>query len=241
MRNVNERPVCHRAEDLVSYLYGEATPVEARDFAEHMEQCDACRAEFATFRQVHKSVMLWRNEALGAAVSQAPEIAAPLTTAIKPNQFVLHERKLSALPALREFFSVAPLWLRGAIAFAALLLCLLGALGISRLWRQPTQVVVNNAYQKVYTQADLENAVRTALENQSGLKNLPVQTRLSPTPANVSRPNSLRHQNLTRSQLARIPQTRLTRQEREQLAADLRLIPGKEDELPFVFPDEPNQ
>ncbi|HLR04591.1 MAG TPA: hypothetical protein VK117_02185, partial [Pyrinomonadaceae bacterium] len=37
-------------------------------------------------------------------------------------------------------------------------------------------------------------------------------------------------------------QRRLTRAEREQLAADLRLTPGRdEEELPFVFPDEPNQ
>jgi len=35
---------------------------------------------------------------------------------------------------------------------------------------------------------------------------------------------------------------RLTRADREQLSADLRLIPGRdEEELPFVFPDEPNQ
>jgi len=33
----------------------------------------------------------------------------------------------------------------------------------------------------------------------------------------------------------------LTREERVQLAADLGLIQGREEETPFVLPDEPNQ
>src|ERR1051325_10850247 len=107
MRDTRERPVCHRAEDLVSYLYGEASASEALDFRTHLQQCDACRSEFAVFNQVHDSIQLWRDEALGA--SYAPvAITAP---AIEATPFVRHERKLSALAALREFFTVAPLWL----------------------------------------------------------------------------------------------------------------------------------
>ena len=113
MQNVNERPVCHRAEDLVTYLYGEANAEEAHDFSSHMRQCDACRAEFAVFNQVHDSIVTWRNEALGQIATE---------TAFVPERIVQHERKLSALAALREFFSVSPLWLRGATAFAGLLL-----------------------------------------------------------------------------------------------------------------------
>jgi predicted anti-sigma-YlaC factor YlaD len=125
MRNINERPVCHRAEDLVTYLYGEASEVDSRDFADHLQQCDACRVEFGVFQQVHDSIMVWRNEALGLASSPA---AVPLDTIVASTQFVRHERKLSALAALREFFSVSPLWLRAATGFAALLLCVLGML-----------------------------------------------------------------------------------------------------------------
>jgi len=45
-----------------------------------------------------------------------------------------------------------------------------------------------------------------------------------------------RHNSAGGSQLAR-----LTRQEREQLAADLRLTPGSDDDdLSFVLPNEPN-
>src|SRR6266849_1277379 len=114
MRNMNERPVCHRAEDLVTYLYGEASAAEAQDFAGHLQRCDACRAEFSIFRQVHESIELWRNEALRSAFSAAP--LSELTPSTSDSQFVQHERRLPALAAFREFFSVSPLWLRGATA-----------------------------------------------------------------------------------------------------------------------------
>ena len=122
MRNINERPVCHRAEDLVTYLYGEASEVDAKDFAGHLQQCDACRTEFGVFQQVHDSILLWRNEALGSVFSPA---AVSVESTVDSTQFVRHERKLTALAALREFFSVSPLWLRAATGFAALLLCVL--------------------------------------------------------------------------------------------------------------------
>src|SRR5207253_2882523 len=150
MQNMNERPVCHRGEDLVTYLYGEASAADARDFAGHMQRCDACRAEFAIFKQVHESVALWRNEALGSAFS--PQTARVLAEASSdPSQ---PERKLSALGALREFFSVSPLWLRGVTAFAAVLLCVLAILAISRSWNKPTQVAKSSAEEKRYTETE---------------------------------------------------------------------------------------
>src|SRR5262249_43741891 len=142
MQGMNERPVCHRSEDLVTYLYNEASVAEAQDFASHIETCEACRAEFAIFKQVHESILVWRNEALGAAFNPVAQTTAILTEADSDSgRFVQHERKLPALAALREFFSVSPLWLRGATAFAALLLCILGALAISRGWQRQIQMV----------------------------------------------------------------------------------------------------
>src|SRR6266536_3525686 len=137
MRDMNHRPVCHRAEDLVTYLYDEASEADALDFRNHLRQCDSCRGEFTLFNQVHDSIAVWRREALGASFNPAP---VPAAATINSTQFVRHERKLSALAALREFFTVSPLWLRGATAFAALLLCVLALVVISRPWKQPTQV-----------------------------------------------------------------------------------------------------
>ena len=77
MQDLNRRPVCHRAEDLVTYLYGEASESDARDFRAHLQQCDACRGEFAAFGQMHESIVVWRNEALGASFSPTATSARP--------------------------------------------------------------------------------------------------------------------------------------------------------------------
>src|SRR6266550_4883165 len=140
MTNIDERPICHRAEDLVTYLYGEASEVDAKDFDGHLKECAACRSEFAVFQQVHDSILVWRNEALGSAFNPT---VLPVATVGESTQFVRPERRLSALGALREFFSVSPLWLRGATAFAALLLCALGVLTISRMLQRQPQVTKN--------------------------------------------------------------------------------------------------
>jgi anti-sigma factor RsiW len=237
MQNTNERPVCHRAEDLVTYLYGEATAEEARDFSAHMQQCDACRAEFTVFHQVHDSIVAWRNEAIGS-VGQVPQPARAASAGVATNQFVQHERKLSALAALREFFSVSPLWLRGATAFAGLLLCALIVFAVSRTWQQPVMTARDD--EKKYTEAQFQQAVQQQVEQIA--KSNEEEREEVITPANDNfQPQT---QFATRRSRPRTqPSNKLTRAEREQLAADLGLIPGREEELPFVLPEEeePNQ
>jgi predicted anti-sigma-YlaC factor YlaD len=158
MQDVNGRPVCHRAEDLVTYLYGEASESDARDFRAHLQECDACRSEFAVFDQMHESIVVWRNEALGTSFTHAAVVAEP---AVAATQFTRSERRLSAVEALREFFSVAPLWLRGATAFAGLLLCALLIFAVSRSWQKPIPVP-NETAETRFTKADLDRAVAEA-------------------------------------------------------------------------------
>lgn len=232
MNNKQERPICHRAEDLVSYLYGEASAIEQSDFAQHLEKCDSCRAEFGSFKQLHESIVLWRNEALND-VSYAPTPAFAVNTAT--TELPLRERRRSARLALREFFAISPFWLRAAMAFATLALVVLGTLALSRLLTPVPQPKNDQAK----AAADFQNAVNAEVEKRmkAGQNN---QADIAPkTPPAVAvvtpRPQA------THRQLARGPRPQLTRQEREQLAADLRLVPGREDELPFVFSDEPDQ
>jgi hypothetical protein len=237
MSKINERPVCHRAEDLVTYLYGEANEIDAGDFAGHLQQCDACRKEFDVFRQVHDSILDWRNEALGSAFNPA---AVSIAGAIDSTQFVRLERRLTALAAMREFFSVSPLWLRAATAFAALLLCVLGVLTISRSWNRPVQTVAQNTEAK-YSKQQLDQEVQRQISEMLARTrdgNLPKRTEGSKPSKTGETGNRLA---LNRP-LPKTPRPRgLNRREREQLAADLRLIPRDEDELPFVLSDEPNQ
>jgi len=244
---MNERPICHRSEDLVTYLYNEASAAEAQDFASHIETCEACRAEFAVFSQVHESILLWRNEALGSAFSPVPQAAPVLAEATTDSrQFVRHERKLPALAALREFFSVSPLWLRGATAVAALLLCMLAVLAVSGVWNKRAPVVSNSAEQKMYTETQLKNEVAKQVDKQvSDFKKSQTQTRANASADGGEKASP--RQATSQSELASFrvkprSQRGLTRAERVQFAADLRLTPGRdEEELPFVFPDEPNQ
>ena len=232
----NERPICHRAEDLVTYLYGEATAEEARDFTVHMRQCDACRAEFNVFNQVHESIVIWRNEALGPITSPA---RAQENISIVSPEMVQHGRRLPALAALREFFSVSPLWLRRATAFAGVLLCGLLIFAAARLWRQPISNGDNDAK---YTEAQFQQAVEKKVAEQvAKLNQTQAQT---PTPEKVQEtpaPQPQRTQVAADRNRMHTQRNRLTREERVQLAADLGLIQGREEETPFVLPDEPNQ
>ena len=238
MRDMSERPVCHRAEDLVTYLYGEASEADALDFRNHLRQCDSCRSEFTVFNQVHQSIETWRNEALGASFNPAP---TPATVAIDDTPVIRHERRLSALAALREFFTVSPLWLRGATAFAALLFCVLGVMMTARLSDKPVATANNRQDEKMYTQQQVEAEVNKAVERKvAELSN----NKDAPTPivATQDKPKSATSgvQFAASQQPKNLRPQRLSRQEREQLAADLRLTPSVDEEELLAFPEQEN-
>jgi hypothetical protein len=248
MKEINERPVCHRAEDLVTYLYNEANEAEARDFANHAESCDACRAELSVFQQVHESILLWRNDALGSAFSAAT-LPLPATTETRVNSMQPAQRRLSALAALREFFSVSPLWLRGATAFATVMLCVLAVLAISRSWNRAPQLANSSPEQKVYTESQFKETVAKQVKEQLAELSRP-QNSTPPTPevADNAGQRTTSGQRSNRIEVAGNSITSkqqrargLTRAEREQLAADLRLTSRDDEELPFGLTEEPNQ
>ena len=233
MRELNERPVCHRAEDLVTYLYGEAGEADALDFREHLRHCDSCRSEFALFNQVHESILVWRNEALPSSVISPASLTE---SSIHTAQFVRHEKKLSALAALREFFSVSPLWLRGATAFAGLLLCVLVVLTVARSWERPVPVATGSGEPRKFTQAELDKAVAEARTQGAQARESAPKTR-----ANVAEAAAPKKVVTTPARTSKPRIKGLTQEERQQLAADLRLIPASDDEeLPFVIPDQTN-
>jgi len=237
MEKINERPVCHRAEDLVTYLYGEATAEEARDFGLHIQQCDACRAEFNLFNQVHESIVAWRSEVLGPVPVREAEvinIAAPVATA---TTFVRHPRKLSGLAALREFFLVSPVWLRGAAAFAGVLLCVLIAIVALRLGHKPVPIV-NTGNETKHSQRDFDKAVEAEVDKRLAQA---AQRQPDNAPrAAITENTRKRGTQVAANVRSNNRRTLLTPDEREQLAADLGLIQARDEELPFVLPDQPN-
>lgn len=200
MNDIDHSSTCERAEDLVSVLYGEASERERRDFERHLQQCASCRTEFAAFAQVRESVRGWRDEALAGFVS-AQATASP---------------RKSALAAWRQFFGLSPLWLKGAVGFAAVVFCVLAALAVWQRAEEPAQVAQTNPA-AVYTQQDLDRAVQQAVA-----KNDREQRLEDPKLPNVTEPVKPTASSIAKS----VPRARrpFSKAEREQLAADLRLL-----------------
>lgn len=98
-------------EAMVAYLYNEATADESRAVETHLEGCNACRQEFASFERVRGMLQQWQLDDL-------PVVR--VETASRPHR--------SALEAFKELLAIAPLWakLAGAVAMAMLVLAVMG-------------------------------------------------------------------------------------------------------------------
>jgi hypothetical protein len=125
---------CERAEDLVAYLYNEAAPEEANDFRRHLTGCAVCREELAAFGGVREAVGEWRADALSAVPALGvSESLLGISESFKTDAVRLApKRKRSAVAALREFFTLSPLWLRAGAFAATLVVCALVALTLAR-------------------------------------------------------------------------------------------------------------
>ncbi len=216
-------PNCGRENDLITFLYGEMNDVDARTFQRHVCVCASCNAELKAFRDVRESVVAWRNEALG--VTSSPEWA--VTTA--------DQKKPSALGALREFFNLSPLWMKGAAVVASVLFCVLAGLAIARFGdKSPVGTItdpVSTAYSQQELDAIVERRVREELIQREGApEKVPNPISIRPT-ANETAIQRLSNRGRTvasnpSNQKARRP---LSKTEREQLAADLRLVSVKSE------------
>jgi anti-sigma factor RsiW len=237
---------CGRESELISFLYGELNDIEARTFQRHLRECAGCNAELAAFGDVRESVVAWRNESLGAlgAMVSPSEIAHQVTNvADARNRKATAPSTQSAWSALRQFFNLSPLWLKAAVAFATLLFCLLAGLAVARLREEPKVVVTNpapalsqqeiNALVDQGVQAELER--RIAQQQQKDALTAKDSSPKNPVKRNQNR-NAVVAE--TKDQKARRP---LSKTEREQLAADLRLVSGKNDSELNLLDDRINQ
>ena len=198
-----DSPECERSSDLMAFIYDEMNERESREFTSHLQSCANCRDEAASFGQVRQSIVAWRDEVLTGFV--------PATTT---------PTRRSAIAAFRQFFDLSPLWLKGAAAFAVLTFCVLAVLAFVNFKKPETVVTTNGGG---YTQQDVDRLVKEALAKQQ----LPPIER-TPNIA-VTVPASQKSVNKQRSTNRRP----LSRAEREQLAADLRLLPT-DDELDLI-------
>lgn len=205
-------PGCSHCEDLIAIVYGEATDTETRCFQQHMHECTECSEDYTAFKGIRNSVFSWRQETLGF-------IAQP-----EPSRRVTER---SALAALREFFALSPLWLKGAVAFASVVFCLLAVLAVVRLRPETTPAIALSK-----TDVEIEKLVEA--RTQERLATLKTKEESSPalvTHEAIKQPWSGRKKiTISSRQVAGNPTRRpLTKSERDQLAADLRLTASDEE------------
>jgi hypothetical protein len=223
-------PSCERGNDLIAFLYAEIDDSAEQDFKHHMQHCAACKSAFAAFKGIRESVVAWRQESLGLVLS--PSVVAE--TGVAPTILSrFGSRKPSALAAIREFFALSPLWMKGALAFASVLFCLFAVLSVARLRETPKAPLAIAANNNVSTGQE-PNAITEQLAQKQFKELKATQApKTAIVPDNPTRRNTARRVPSGSIEFVYnpTPKTRrpLTKAEREQLAADLRLISPKDD------------
>lgn len=229
----SQASLCARANDLVTYLYGEASESEAKEFESHIQGCAPCRAELSMFSEVREAIGAWRNEALGLTAFPA-RVAndAPAVNAAG----AANTRKRSAIAALREFFTLSPAWMRTATAFASIAFCVLSVIAVSRLFDEPKFVMIEKpgagAYDADQTALGIAaKAQRDRAFQQAVPSPITVAAIIPPRKA-VPRRTQAAYDTVAGYQKPALrPSGRpFTAQERQQLAEDLRLVPRREEE-----------
>jgi anti-sigma factor RsiW len=233
MKEKVSAPSCERANDLIAFLYGEGDGAEALSFKQHIWKCVECKSALAAFTRIRESLGLWRQECLGVVSS-----SETVTTTAAPQALrSLEPRKPSALAAVREFFTLAPFWLKGAVVFVSALFCLFGVLAITRFRDTPAPPAAVAPGINVYTDQDLQAIIEKRAEERAeelkASQNKNTSGVLDTAAGKEPKRKTVRGLAVGATDFVyhSTPKTRrpLTKSEREQLAADLRLISPKDE------------
>ena len=228
---------CEQEGELIAFLYGELSDVEARTFQRHLHDCAACDAELAAFKGVRESVVAWRNESLGGLISPARGNMSPVAVDQRP----------SALAALREFFNLSPLWMKGAVAFVSVLFCLFAGLAIAHLRDKAPVTAVTTQGSNANSEQQLKARLAQVQDELQRLKESAVQPHVAPVVVKNrdDRAPVMLGPERSSGVVADLPSQKLRRPlsktEREQLAADLRLTSAKNDSDLDLLEDRINQ
>jgi hypothetical protein len=228
---------CGRENDLVTFLYGELSDGEKKSFESHMHTCRLCQAQTSEFRSIRESVAAWRDESLGSA-----HVASAAT-------YGINQRQTSGLAAVRAFFDLSPLWMKGAVGFAAILFCIFTVLAVAQLRPTPVPAVattnVNNQGSQQEMNALVERRVQEELARRKFAAepslvspSVAVKQRTVRAPSRALSSQSNEVVSAARNGKARRP---LSKTEREQLAADLRLVSSDNERGVDLVDDQINQ
>jgi anti-sigma factor RsiW len=237
MKEVNA-PNCGRENDLVAFLYGELNDDEKKSFESHVPTCRLCQAQTSEFRSIRESVAAWRDESLGRA-----QIASAAPAAL------MNPRQTSGLAAMRAFFDLSPLWMKGAVGFAAILFCIFTVLAVARLRPTPVSVATMNGNSQAHSQQEMNALVERRVQEEIARRKsseeppvvspaVAVKQRTVPTRSRSAFRPSYEVASGAQNEKARRP---LSKTEREQLAADLRLISSSNERGVELIDDQINQ
>jgi len=237
MKEVNA-PSCARENDLVAFLYGELSDLERESFETHLHACRSCQVQTSELRLIRESVSAWRIESLGRVSVSAPETSS-----------LIHESKGSAVAALRAFFDLSPLWLKGAIGFAAILFCVLTVFTAARLRNTPEAVTFKNTTNQGYSQEQLNALVDQRVQQELARLKVAEESSAAPQASVAEKNRGVQPQSRSplkqANQIAASAQSGkarpLSKAEREQLAADLRLVSARSERGFDLVEDEINQ
>ena len=233
----DDAPGCGRENDLVAFLYGELSDIEKASFDSHRNTCHLCQAQTIEFRSIRDSIVAWRDESLGRASITAPERSA-----------VIAQRRVSSLAALRAFFDLSPLWMKGAVGFAAILLCILSVLTIARLRNAPPNTA-SIPHASGYSQQELNALIERRVQDELAHRKVVKESTAAPEIAvavkdktSGNRRPALFNQSDQVAANSHVKARRpLSKAEREQLAADLRLVSSGNERGVDLVEDQINQ
>lgn len=223
--------ICDRNDDLIAFLYHELDEKDARNFQQHMQQCSSCEREIASLGEIRQSIVSWRDASLGAAWSAGAvrdrqlEFSAPVAE-------VRH--RPSAVAAIREFFSLSPVWMKGAAAFASLLFCVCAVMAIAYL-KDRNSMTVKSPGEKTYSRQELDIEVAKAVQMKADeIKNKQAKEKINDV-AESSPPAKAGNRSVHLQQVSNTMTTQglrkpWTRKERRELAADLGLLVSRDDD-----------
>lgn len=97
MKNNN----CQKKEDLVTYLYGELTLAEEKNFKQHLETCSECKKEASELGMLRENLQTWQ-------LGETPRVVLDLPV----------ERPRSLREILRELGAALPAWFKYGTGFA---------------------------------------------------------------------------------------------------------------------------
>jgi hypothetical protein len=105
---------CERHDELLDYLYEEMSGQQAAAYVRHLDECATCTTELQSLRRLRTDLRAW------------DVVSAPALEIVIPR---------SPWQALKECFTLFPLWGRGALALSAAAATLLMAFGAFSLMR----------------------------------------------------------------------------------------------------------